>query len=502
MEESTPSPTIVVDEEKAPTPTYRGAGIVSDPFVVEFSPGDSTNPKNFSSFRKWLYVAISTFSVLAMTMTSAAYTGSAIEIRAEFNIDSETYAAGVALYVLGFAIGPCLWAPLSELYGRRIWFITTHAGAVAFVGGTAGAPNVTALLIFRFITGVFAASPLTNSGGIIADLFVPAQSGTPLALFSAAPFLGPVIGPLVGGFISESIGWRWVQGVMAIFIGVVWLVGWAILPETYGPVILSRKAAELSKKSGKLHKSVVDVDRGDRSAGEVFGTALKRPWVLLFFEPIVLISSAYLSVLYGTIYMFLGAFPIVYQELRGWSEGIGGLAFLGLTVGMIFGVSAMIIYDKVWYPAEREKRGPEARLPLGCVGAIFVPLGMFSFAWTTYPSIHWSAGIILSSLFGFGTVLLFVTILNYIIDAYLIYAASALAATAMMRSFFGTAFPLFTSKMYGGIGIHWASSIPAFLTLICMPFPFLMLRYGPSIRLKCRYAKEAAMVAAKLQKKE
>jgi hypothetical protein len=88
-------------------------------------------------------------------------------------------------------------------------------------------------------------------------------------------------------------------------------------------------------------------------------------------------------------------------------------------------------------------------------------------------------------------VLLFLSTLNYLIDSYTIFAASVLAASSVLRSTFGAVFPLFTTQMYGNLGIHWASSIPAFLALACLPFPFLFYKYGESIRLRCKYAAEA-----------
>lgn len=120
-----------------------------------------------------------------------------------------------------------------------------------------------------------------------------------------------------------------------------------------------------------------------------------------------------------------------------------------------------------------------------------LPIGLFWFAWTNSPSIHWLVSVIATAPFGFGMVLVFLSIMNYLIDAYVIYAASVLAANSVLRSLFGAAFPLFTTYMFDNLGIHWASTIPAFLALACVPFPFLFYRYGPEIRKRCRYAAEA-----------
>lgn len=128
-----------------------------------------------------------------------------------FNVGTEVVTLGVSLFVLGFAIGPLLWAPLSELYGRQVLFIGTYAMLTAFNAGAAGAQNIQTLLIMRFFAGAFGSSPLTNAGGVIADMFSASHRGVAMSVFAAAPFLGPAIGPIVGGFLGETEGWRWVE---------------------------------------------------------------------------------------------------------------------------------------------------------------------------------------------------------------------------------------------------------------------------------------------------
>lgn len=298
--------------------------------------------------------------------------------------------------------------------------------------------------------------------------------------------------------MTITVGWRWVEAVCAIFIAVVWILGTLLVPETYGPFLLARKATQLSKATGQVYISVLEKDRTTVTPSEILKRTLARPWVLLFREPIVLIASTYMAILYGTIYMFLGAFSIVYQQERGWDAGTGGLAFLGLAVGMILGLLYTIL-DNKRYQRLGKRATPESRLPPGMVGAIALPVGMFAFAWTNGPDVHWAVSIVLSAPFGFGAVGVFLSCFNYLMDSYTIYAASVLAASAMLRSFFGAAFPLFVSQLYAALGIHWASSVPAFLTVACLPFPFVLYNYGAAIRMKCKYAHEAAAAMAQMR---
>lgn len=481
---------------------YSGSGTDDDPYVVTWIPNDPRNPMNYSKLKKWTLTMLVAIATLAVAFVSSAYSGGASEVIRDFGCSQEVYTLGISLFVLGFAVGPLMWAPMSELFGRQILFIGTYAALTAFNAGAAGAQNIQTLIIVRFFAGAFGSSPLTNAGGVIADMFPAKERGLAMSLFAAAPFMGPVLGPIVGGFVGETIGWRWVEGLMAIFTGALWILGCVFLPETYPPVLLRRRAAALSKKTGKVYRSQGDVAQGQTTFGHVFATSLSRPWILLFREPIVFLLSIYMAIIYGTLYMLFAAFPIVYQQKRGWSPGIGGLSFLGVAVGMIGAVLYSIWDNKRYAKLSDKHKGfapPEARLPPTMLGGIAVPIGLFWFAWTNYPSIHWIVSILAGVPFGFGMVLIFLGIMNYLIDAYTIFAASVLAANSVLRSLFGAAFPLFTTQMYDNLGIHWASSIPAFLSLLCVPMPFLFYKYGPPIRERCKFAAQSAEFMRNLQ---
>lgn len=323
-----------------------------------------------------------------------------------------------------------------------------------------------------------------------------------MSIFAAAPFLGPVLGPIIGGFLGMGAGWRWVMGFLAAFSGAVWIMGTLLIPETYAPVLLRRRAERLSNVTGKVYRSKLDIDQGKASLKEAFKLALSRPWILLFREPIVFLLSLYMAIIYGTLYMMFAAFPIVYQLGRGWNQGIGGLAFLGIMVGMLIAVVYTLWDNKRYIKTQEKHEGfapPEARLPPTLIASVAIPIGLFWFAWTNYPSIHWMVSIAAGVPFGFGMVLVFLGIMNYLIDAYTIFAASVLAANSVLRSCFGAAFPLFTSYMYKNLGIHWASSIPAFLALACVPFPFLFYKYGASIRTRCKFAAQSEAFMRKIQ---
>ncbi|KAE8335788.1 hypothetical protein BDV24DRAFT_143072 [Aspergillus arachidicola] len=481
---------------------YPGSGTEEDPYVVSWIPNDSRNPQLFGFGRKLTITLVVAFSTMIVALTSSAYSGSVGSIVTSFDVSTEVATLGLSLFVLGFAVGPLLWAPISEVFGRQRPFFASFLAMAAFSAGCAGAQNIWSLVILRFFAGAFGSAPLTNAGGTISDMFTARQRGLALSLYAAAPFLGPALGPIIGGFLSMNAGWRWVEGLLAAAGGLVWIMMALAVPETYAPLLLRERAERLSHVTGKVYRSKVELDKGKVALSTLLRRSLSRPLVLLFTEPIVLLFALYIAIIYGTLYMFFAGFPIVYEQGRGWNPGVGGLAFLGIMIGMIIGIIFTLPANMHFIKIQDRLGGfapPEARLLQCMFGAIAIPISQFWFAWTDYPSIHWIVSIIATAPFGFGVILIYLGVMNYLIDSYTIYAASVLAANTILRSIFGAVFPLITGYIYDGVGIHWGPSIPAFLSLLCTPAPFLFYRYGADIRKRCKYSAESFHYMQKLQ---
>jgi multidrug resistance protein len=196
-----------------------------------------------------------------------------------------------------------VFAPLSEVIGRRPVYVVTLALGVIFVIPCALAKNITTLLVCRAIDGIAFSAPMTLVGGTLSDLWRNEERGVPMATFSAAPFLGPALGPLVGGFLGQAKGWRWLYWIQLILSAVIWLVITFTMAETYTPTLLARRAKKLRKeKNSDIYVTEQDLD--PRPMGEQIRLFLVRPLQLLFLEPIVLLMSLYMSILYGLLYMF------------------------------------------------------------------------------------------------------------------------------------------------------------------------------------------------------
>lgn len=481
--------------------SYDGSGTATDPFRVKWMANDPTDPLSFSNTKKWVITFLLSLSTLSVALASSAYTGAVPQLMDEYGVSAPTAYLGVSLFVLCFAIGPLIWASLCEIVGRQTVFVTTFAAFTAFNIGTACSKNIQSILVCRFFAGAFGSSSLVNTGGVLADIFSPKERGAAMSIFTASLFFGPTLGPITGSFIGQTQSWRWIEGFIAIMSGVLWAVGSLMIPETYSPVLLQRRAQTLSRITDKAYQSMGKETQKSRST--IVKAALIRPWCLLFFEPVVILVSTYLAIVYGILYLLFAAFPVVYSQERGWEASIASLPFLAVLFGMSFGVGYCMLQDRKIPACAFSRTGhandTTSRLQPATVGAISIPIGLFMFAWTNGKHIHFVVSCIGSALFGFGLVNIFISMTNYLVDTYSVFAASSLAASSVIRSVLGAVFPLFTPTMYQTLGIHWASSIPAFISLACVPVPFLLWQYHPWLGSRSRYIIKARVATENLR---
>ncbi len=405
-----------------------------------------------------------------------------------------------------FAVGPLVVAPLSELYGRSMLYHISNLLFVIFNVACAVSSSFGMLVAFRFLAGCAGATPLTLGGGTIADMckfdiqntldihvdFVavpPQKRAGAMALWAMGPLIGPVLGPVCGGFLVQHTSWRWVFWILAILGGLFGAILVFVSRETYHPIILEKKAARLRKETGNPNlrsKLAINIP-----AKEIFVRAISRPMKMLLLSPIVGLMSLYVAVNYGILYLFFTTVTFVFEGQYHFSSGAVGLSYLGVGVGMIVGMTTLgIVSDRIIQ--KQQLLGdvkPEHRLPLRLTmpGAIGLPIGVLIYGWTTHFHVHWIVPIIATSLIGLGNLTAIMTIQTYLIDAFTIYAASAVAANTILRSLFGAVLPLCGLSMYNKLGLGWGNTLLAFVALIFVPVPVFFKYYGERIRTSRRF---------------
>lgn len=274
--------------------------------LVTWKINDPENPKNWSKAYKWWCTMCVAITCFVVAFNSAVITADIEGVAEEFHVSEEVALLTITLFVVGFGIGPMAFAPLSEILGRRIIYATTLFLAVIFTIPGAVAKNIETLLVTRAIAGIAFSAPMTLVGGTLADLWKNEERGVPMAAFSAAPFIGPAIGPLAGGFLADATGWRWLYWIQLILSFVVWVLISFTVPETYTPTLLAKRAKKLRKETGD-EKYVTEEDISKAPLSQRMRIFLLRPFQLLFCEPIVFFISIHMSLLYGLLYMFFVA---------------------------------------------------------------------------------------------------------------------------------------------------------------------------------------------------
>lgn len=489
--------TIVSGDENAelhheayPEPNEKGG---FDPFEVRFEEGDPQNPKNMAVWRKWYITITGGLLLLNATFASSAPSGVVVQLIEEFHMSQEVATLAISLFVAGYCVGPLFWGPLSEQYGRRIVFLIGFGFYTCFQVGCALSPNTGSILVFRLLGGIFAAAPMTNSGAILSDIWDAKSRGKAMSLFTIAPFAGPAIGPTVGGYITVAgASWRWVFWVLTIYAGVCFLQIVFTIPETYEPILLVKKAVQRRKETGD-ERYYAPFERNKLSFTKRLEHILARPFRILFREPMLIAITLYMSFVYGCIYLLFEAYPIVFTEGHGLNYGASGLVFLPIPIGGALAIAAYLLYFNPRYERAVEQYAPnpvppEKRLEMSLPAGPIFALSFFWFGWTSYPSISYWAPMMSGLAMGLSVQFIFLSLFNYIIDAYLFVAASALASNTVVRSLFGAGFPLFATQMYDTLNPRWASTLLGCIAALMMPIPFVLVKFGPRLRQKSRYS--------------
>jgi len=472
LEAGTASPPTKVEEKR-------------DSYINWDGPDDPDHPQNWSFWWKvYATLALAIMNLVTTIASSIFGSGSALLVK-EFNVTKEVTVLGTTLFLLGFTLGPLVWGPLSEKIGRKIPMLAGVGVASIFSIMVAMGQNYATLMLGRFFSGCFGVAPIAVLGAV-TDNWSAVDRGVALSAAIGMVFSGPIIGPIVGDFICASyLGWRWTMWVVVIFGLSMTVLFLFTLPETYPPQRLMKKSAQLRKETGDLNIRC-RFDDESMALDYIARIYLIRPWRLFFTEPILVLVTIYQSFIYGLLYLFFEAYPIAFQEDRQWALGPSGLPYLGIIIGVACGCITVVIYTKTRFARQTRANGgeviPEQRLPLMILGGSLLPIGLFWFAWTSNPDISWPSMVAAGIPIGWGMYTVFIQCFNYIIDVYTSIANSALAANAVVRSFFGAGFPLFASAMYHNLGVPWASSVLAFISLALVPVPVVFYIYGKRIR--------------------
>ncbi|KAL4863935.1 hypothetical protein BDV12DRAFT_189284 [Aspergillus spectabilis] len=428
----------------------------TDPYLVTWSPSDPSDPLNWPTSKKIKFTFISCAMIFLTSFASSIFGPAASTTADEFNVSMIVMNLSVALFVAGFAVGPLFFAPLSQIVGNAVPLFISLFGCAIFQIPEATASNPQTIIISRFLQGMLGSGVLAVGSGMLAEVWSIHTRAIAIGLSATSMNLGSSIGPIAGSFILDRYGWRWIGWVTLLTYVAVGLLTPFTVWESSRKRILEVKARKIRKETG---------DAGYYSPSEKhsldFSSLVQRygkmPVQMMAQEPILIIITLYLTLVYGTLCLSYQMFPYAFRT-RGWPATTASLPFLS------------VVLD---------------RLPPMILGGCLLVPSLLWFGWSMRT--HWAAQVISCFFLGCALQLIFISGIIYIVDVYIPNANSAISIHVAVRSLVSATFPLWASRVYENLGVEWASTLLAALAVVLMPSPIAFYLYGARIRSWSRF---------------
>ncbi|KAJ5114974.1 hypothetical protein NUU61_000733 [Penicillium alfredii] len=502
--ESNPSP-LAQSKTQHSEKTALGYSLAGIDVQRQIEPGDSTshlfivgwedetdplNPQNFSFARR--LVATLLVSALGFIVGAASSIPSGVmsqNIEA-FGVSEVVGSLVIGLYLLGFATGSLVSGPLSEIVGRNAVYAGSLTLFMIFVMASGLAPNIGAQLAFRFLAGIFGCPALTCAGGTIADLWNPLEKTIMFPLYAILSFGGPVLGPVIASYMGQTgvLSWRWSEWIILIGSGAILALIILFQPETYSPLLLKWKGKHFRKATGdprfRSEMDTAKVPLVNRIAG-----ALKRQFLITVHEPIILLISLYMTVLYIVLFTFFDGYAYIFTDTYGIAQGLTNIIWVAMYIGIaLAGLLVPFIYrgtKKAFTQAVQmdQDSSPDVTNP-----GLWIRRTSSQKSGSDFPSISIWSPILASTLFGLGTICVFISSYMYVIDSYDIYAASALGFMTVSRYCAAGGMTVVGVPFYKNMGVHWTLTILGCISALLVPVPYVFYRFGSVIRRWSRYA--------------
>lgn len=472
----------------------------TDYILVDWESDDDTeNPHNWPLKYKIIFIAQIMVLTSFVYMASAIYTPGVEEIMEDMGVGQVVATLPLTLFVIGYAIGPMVFSPLSEnaIFGRTSIYVITLFIFFILQIPTALVKNIAGLCILRFIAGFFASPCLSTGGASVGDVITMPYLPVGISFWSIAAVCAPSSGPMFGAILTVKANYHWSFWFICITSGAsLALLCW-LLPESYSKTILYRKAERLRALTG--NENIVSeghIENSKLSPHQMLIETLWRPFEVIIFEPVVLLINVYIGLVYSVMYLWFEAFPIVFVEVKGFTLIEMGVAYMCILVGILVAASIYIPVVHQTFTKKllnNEEVVPELFIPMAIVGSILMPVGIFIFGWTAAPDLHWIGPLIGAAVFAAGAFVVFQTLFNYLSMSFWRYLASVFAGNALFRSMMAGAFPLFGRPLFLNLAtkrfaVGWGSSVLGFICVIMIAIPVLFYLNGPKLRARSKYA--------------
>ncbi|KAK4944482.1 hypothetical protein LTR10_016156 [Elasticomyces elasticus] len=455
------SPTEVAETQYHEAPDSKGEdknkdeeGTTQDGKIIHDWDGDDPqNPFNWSNTYKWVFTVTVCFISLLLALPAGSYGAGNDWYERRFNVQNRPFPNlywATTSWNMGAALFPLLFVPLTEDSGGMPGYFIAYILFIIWLFPSSFAQNFAAFVVTRFFGGGASSIAINLVGGTISDIWEGEKPRSlPMSLFGFTSVAGIALGPFVGSAIVQihkHDPWRWIFYIQIICSAGLLPIFWLILRETRRDVILARRAKKLRKETGRPIYAQSELDR--TSTAEQVKISFKRPVKMLLTEPVVASFTLWVSFAWGILFLFFSSVPQTFSTNYGFDVFQTGLIQLAISVGAFIGTIFNPLQDWLYFRSARmnqENPGqhiPESRLLLSVPGSLLFTAGLFWYGWTSRPDIHWIVPTCGVACVGVGIYSIYVSVVNYLTDAYVQFAASALSAASLGRNSFGAFLPL------------------------------------------------------------
>ncbi|KPI40070.1 Transporter mfs1 [Cyphellophora attinorum] len=473
-------------------PTRTSDGVI---LVDWYRTDDPENPKNWSSLKKSAVVFMLCFYTWTVYLAGPIWAASAESgLTDRFHVSPVAASLGLSLYVLAYGIGDLLFSPITEIpiVGRNPVYYLTFIVFWVLSFGPPVVDSFGGLLALRFWLGFFGSPALANGGATMGDMFSVIYIPYGLCWWVFSAWCGPAFGPLIGGFAAMAKGWTWPMWEVVWIASPVLVLLLLFMPETSADKILLHRARRLRKLTGDPRlQSQGEINQRNLSGRQILFSALIRPVEITFKDPSIFFVNLYTGYFYGVFYTFFEVFPLVFPPLYGFNLGETGLAFMSCLIGVCVAILAYFAYLHFYMVPDNLKNGfreQEHRLVPAMIGSLLLPIGLFLFAWTAKPSIHWVAPLTGVAIFCCGHFWTMQSLFIYIPFSYPQYAASLFASNSIWRSATAGASVVFARPLFLNLGIARGVSLLGGLSVMGIIGTTAIYVWGKQLRARSKFA--------------
>ncbi|KZP04105.1 MFS general substrate transporter [Athelia psychrophila] len=449
------------------------------------------DPRNWTSGRKWAVLVIISAASMVAGLSANIQNPANQDIEQTLHASSSDISWSLSCFILVQGTFPLLWSAISEIKGRKIVYLLSFA--LFALGSTivAVSHSIGLLIGMRIVQGAGSSAVMAIGAGTLADIFDPAERGTKFGLYYGAPLLGPSVGAILGGGLTQAFGWRAVFWFLVIFAGLNFLSFLFLFKDTFRrersstyQTVLKRRTLERALKSKNASQATVtDAVNGDRDAdARTLPLATEAPPLKAIklslrdinpFPPLWLIlrRKNNLAILFPSGLLFAFTYSITYTCARTLANQYGydplttGLVLLSFGVGCIFGSVLGGRWSDAKFVQLKKANGgksePEMRLKSTIIAMWFLPPSVVGYAWVCEQHVHVAAVCVMLFLAGFFTLWIYASTLAYIVDANVGRSSTAAATNSAFRGIAAfvaaeVAIPLQNSIGDGGMYTLWA----------------------------------------------